>query len=467
MKKIIFNIRNRGLLFISLSLLFAALYACDSFVEVDLPKSQLTNEAVFSDYATADAALKDIYAKIRDRGILTGTNSGISNQLGNYTDEITAYGNLSNLSTKFYNNALLPSSVEVAEYWNSTYNLIYAANAVIEGTAVSKTLTDQQKDQLQGEALFIRAFSHFYLVNLFGDIPYIVETDYRKNSTVIRIPSETVFQNIISDLENALLKLSGNYDNLQRIRINKLVCRSFLARVYLYNKMYAESSNEASAVINESSLFSLEQNLDDVFLIGSKEIIWQLQSSNSGVNTLEAATFIFDSAPPPVVALNSVLVNSFPVNDLRLNHWVKSVSNDDANFYHVFKYKEKNFTGTSKEYSVVFRLAEQYLIRSEARARQGDLIGAKEDLNKIRARAGLAPTAAVTQQHILQAVLQERRWELFTEYGHRFFDLKRFDAIDSVLSLVKPGWNTTDSLFPLPQGELSANPNLRPQNSGY
>ncbi|MNS80528.1 SusD family protein [compost metagenome] len=113
------------------------------------------------------------------------------------------------------------------------------------------------------------------------------------------------------------------------------------------------------------------------------------------------------------------------------------------------------------------RLSEQYLIRAEVRAQQGDLIGAKEDLDAIRNRAGLPQTTAGTKQEILDAILQERRWELFTEYGHRFFDLKRSGKIDAVLSITKTGWNTTDVLFPLPQNELSINPNLLPQNSGY
>jgi hypothetical protein len=108
-----------------------------------------------------------------------------------------------------------------------------------------------------------------------------------------------------------------------------------------------------------------------------------------------------------------------------------------------------------------------YLIRAEARAHSGDLIGAKEDLNTIRHTAGLADTSADTQDEILDAILQERRLELFTEFGHRFFDLKRFNRIQSVLSAAKPGWDAHDDLFPIPEAELSLNPKLLPQNPGY
>jgi hypothetical protein len=452
--------------FLCLSI-FIMLGSCESFVEVNLPKSQLTNTAVFQDYETADAALTDIYSNIRDKGILTGAYTGISNQLGNYADDLTAYGNPSNQSLAFYNNALLSSSSNIADYWNSSYNQIYAANAIIEGVESSKNLSADNKNQLQAEAFFIRALSHFYLVNLFGDIPYIKETDYRKNSVVSKITVEQVYQNIISDLENAIRLLPEDFEISQRVRPNKFTFRALLARVYLYNKSYPEAANEASAILNQTGLYSLENDLNDVFLIDSKETIWQLQSPVAGQNTLEGGFFIFTAGPPSLTALNMNLVNSFVENDLRRINWIKTVTDDNSVWYHPNKYKEKDNTPSSKEYSVLLRLSEQYLIRSEARAMQGDLIGAKEDLNKIRQRAGLENTSAVSQQEIITAVLQERRWEFFTEQGHRFFDLKRVGRIDSVLSLVKSGWNSTDTLFPIPQNELSTNPNLRPQNAGY
>lgn len=443
------------------------LNSCDSFVEVDLPKSQLTNVTVFEDYATANAALTDIYSKIRDRGCLSGSYSGLSNQLGNYTDELTPYGNPSNPSLVFYNNSLLPSNSNVAEYWNSSYNQIYSANAIIEGTGTSTSMSIENKKQLQGEALFIRALSHFYLVNLFGDIPYIKETDYRKNSIIKRMPIQEVYENIIQDLKNSGSLLSEVYSENDRTRPNKFIVKALLARTYLYNKMYAEAANEASALLNQTDLFDLEQDINKVFLIPSKETIWQLQPSAAGQNTLEAGLFIFESGPPPFIALSTSLVNSFSSNDLRRSNWIREVTDGSTIWYHTYKYKEENFTAISKEYSVVFRLVEQFFIRAEARTYQGDLIGAKEDLNKIRNRSGLSNTTAVTQQEILDAILQERKWELFTEHGQRFFDLKRHNKLDTTFSAIKPGWNSTDNQFPIPQNELSTNPNLRPQNSGY
>lgn len=461
------SLNKKTSFFINLILLLFVINSCDSFVDVELPASQLNSSGVFGDYATANAALTSIYSKIRDKGLLTGNSSGLSNKLGNYTDEMIPFGLPSNTSFNFYNNSILPTTPEMQEYWNATYTQIYASNAIIEGLSNSTGLSPEQKNQLTGEALFIRALSHFYLVNLFGDIPYITQTDYRKNSSVSKIQIKEVYGHITKDLEESYLLLTEKYSTLQRIRPNRYAVRALLARTYLYNGEYAKASNESSYLLNQTNQFKLEQNLDKVFLINSPETIWQLQSAASGQNTQEALNFIFVSGPPNSVALNTYLVNSFSTDDLRRFRWIKSITKGTSTWFHPFKYKEQNPTPSSVEYSIVFRLAEQYLIRAEARANEGDLIGAKEDLNKIRNRAGLQNTSANDKEEILSSILQERRWELFSEHGHRFFDLKRFNKLDIQLSPIKSGWKNSNALFPIPQNELSTNPNLRPQNSGY
>lgn len=446
---------------------FTIITACDSFVETDLPKSQLTSSSVFENYETANAALMNIYAKLRDTGMLAGVNTGLSNALGCYTDEITAYGTPANGGMPFYNNALLPGSAVISGLWNTSYNQIYAANALIEGLEKSSGLTPENKKQLLGEALFLRAAVHFYLTNIFGDVPYVRTTDYKQNNTAVKTAQAVIYQNIIAELQTAGSMLPETYSSSARSRVNKLVCRALLARVYLYNKSYTEAANEASALLNNTGLYTLEADLDKVFLINSKETIWQFESAAAGQNTNEGTTFIFTAGPPGSTALNSVLVNSFSTQDRRKSKWINTISKENETWYHSFKYKERSNTPVSKEYSVVLRLAEQYLIRAEARAHQGDLIGSKEDLNKIRSRAGLQDTEAVSKETLLEAVLKERRWELFTEHGHRFFDLKRFNQLNEALGNIKTGWNTEDRLFPLPQNELGTNPNLLPQNPGY
>jgi hypothetical protein len=439
--------------------------ACDSFLEVEQPKSQLTSSTVFKDYTTANAAMADVYSKIRDRGLLTGSQFGLSNQLGNYSDELAFYGAPTNATSEFYANTVLPSNSTLELFWNNSYNQIYGANAVLEGVQTA-TFDTQDKAQLQGEALFVRALLHFYLLQLFGDVPYIQTTDYKTNSTVTRMASNEVYTHIIADLKNAEGLLLPSYSTTERVRANSFVVKAILARVYLYKGSWEDANKMATAVIENNSLYVFENNLDKVFLKNSTEAIWQFMPTVTGKNTDEAIVFNFTSGPPPLVALSESLINSFTVTDLRKLHWTKTVSNGNGIWYSPYKYKEPRNTSSSREYTMILRLTEQYFVRAEARAELGNLIGAKEDLNKIRKRAGLSDIVATSKEEILEVILQERRKELFSEYGHRFFDLKRAGKLDLILS-TKPGWNTNDILLPIPKSELSVNPNLAPQNPGY
>lgn len=438
---------------------------CDSFVEVDLPSGQLTASAVFEDYTTANAAMADVYSGLRSSGILSGGSSGLSNLMGNYADELDYYGSTGGI-TPFYNNSLTATDGTVAALWNTSYHEIYSANAIIEGVTGSTGLQQAQRDHLTSEALFIRAIVHFYLMNLYGAIPYITNTDYEANRYAVRAPVDEVYQNLINDLTQAQALLPEEYTAPERTTVNKAAATALLARVYLYHGDWAEAANAASAVLNSSD-YAIENDINATFLKGSMSTIWQFKPIAEGVNSDEGGLFVFTSGPPPVVALREELVSAFEPGDQRRAHWIGTVTDGTAIWYYANKYKEQGITGTSLEYSIVLRLAEQYLIRAEARARQGELIGAKEDLNVIRHAAGLGDTDAVSQQEVLDAIQRERRVELFAEYGHRFFDLKRNGLLDATLGTVKPGWNNTDQLFPVPEAELLLNPNLASQNPGY
>lgn len=457
-----------GMVFDALWILALAtmMSACDDFVDVDLPNSQLTSNTVFEEKATANAAMTDIYSKIRDAGLLTGSAAGLSHLLGNYADELDFYGDPQNGAVAFYHNSLIASNADVKSLWDSSYNQIYSANAVIEGVQQSVHLPVSDQNQLKGEALFVRALLHFYLTNLYGDIPYITTTDYEQNRHALKMPVASVYAACKADLEQAISLLPEAYLSADRVRPNKYAAHGLLARVNLYAGLWDEASNEASAVLNSTGLYSLEEDLDKTFLKESTSTVWQLAPGFSNGNTLESGTFNFTIGPPPLSALTLGFMSSFTSDDQRKTHWTQEVTDGTNSWHHSFKYKYSD-TGSSLEYSIILRLDEIYLIRAEARAHSGDLIGAKEDLNRIRHTAGLTDTTALTQQEILDAILRERQLELFTEFGHRFFDLKRFNKIQSVLSEVKTGWDPHDALFPIPEVELSLNPNLKPQNTGY
>lgn len=443
------------------------LNGCDSFTETDLPKSQLIKTAVFQDVKTATAALSDCYAQMRDYSMITGNSDGISSLMGNYADELTYYGVGDAPLQHFYNHTVLPSNSGVSVLWNSGYNQIYAANAIVEGVENSTAITGDNRNRLKGEALFIRAFIHCYLVNFFGDIPYITTTNYKTNTAVSRQPETVVYEKIIADLLEAKDLLPETYTSAQRIRPNKYTAGALLARVYLYTGKWQLAENEATNIINKTALYKWQEDLDRVFLKDSPATIWQLHPGVAGLNTIEGRSFIFNSTPPSIEAVSQELLDAFETGDERKNHWLGSISDGTDTYYFPFKYKLDTNTGTAQEYSIIFRLEEQYLIRAEARAHLDNLTEAQDDINKIRQRAGLADTTVNTSQDLLQVILQERRIELFTEFGHRWFDLKRTGQANAILSTIKPAWKNSDTLLPLPESELLVNSNLQPQNPGY
>lgn len=447
-----------------------SLLSCKKFVTIDLPNSMMSSEAVYNSDVTATAAALGMYQKLIKITSFAASGSDYSvTLLGAISaDELDNY-----LVThvEIANNDMTAITGPVASLWSSAYEIIYVSNAVMEGISKSTTLSDVTKKQLEGEASFVRAFCHFYLVNLFGDVPLATTTDYRVNAVASRTPVATVYEQIIKDLENARVLLSDNYITAHRARINKTAATALLARVYLYLGEWAKAETLATSIIDNNTQFKLETNLDNVFLAESKEAIWQLVADANYYNSYEGQYWIL-TFDPWMVSLNTSFVeNSFEPGDQRKDKWIGSYDNGTKVFYYAFKYKVKYNTGPMhSENPAVLRLAEQYLIRAEARARLNKLTGANSaetDINAIRNRAGLPNTTAATQPQLLSAIEQERKVELFTEWGHRWFDLIRTGRADAVLGPVKPAWQSTDKLFPIPEVEMNNDPNLRPQNPGY
>src|SRR5712671_6263028 len=114
---------------------------------------------------------------------MASINSGLYPGLS--ADELTSYSTDPNFD-QFYTNNLLPSNANLTGYWSDSYQYIYGANSIIDGLAKSNTVNASVKQQLTGEARFIRAFCYFYLTNLFGDVPLILTTDYTKNAMAFR-----------------------------------------------------------------------------------------------------------------------------------------------------------------------------------------------------------------------------------------------------------------------------------------
>lgn len=442
-----------------------SLVSCKKFVAIDPPTTQLVSETVFAKDQTAIAAQLAIYARMEGDGLVYQQiiYPGLS------ADEFTNYST-GTFSIDLATNNLTSENSIVLNLWTNYYKYIYQANAVIEGVTNSATISETVKQQLLGESRFVRAFCHYYLTSLFGDIPIVRNTDYRINSQLSRSPASEVLNFIEQDLIAAVSLLStsyldaGNLPTTEKVRPNKHTAQALLARLYLLTGQWDKAEASASAVLNGN--YQLLTNLDNVFLKNSNEAIWQLQSVVPGYNSYPGAQLILTTTPN-VVSLDTNLVKSFVVTDKRRQQWVKSITVSSKTYYYPFKYKVRQNASTITEYSMVFRISELFLLRAEARFRLGDLNGAHADLNQIRIRAGLPALSGLSGNALMDSIIQERKFELFAEYGDRWLTLKRTGEVNNVLPLIKgSNWNPTDALYPIPLAEILKNNQLT-QNPGY
>jgi len=475
--------------------------SCEKLVVVPPPTNSIAENNVYTNDATAISVLTALYSSMNAKDInpIQGTGS-IALYTGLSSDEFTLYSGITDPThIAYYVNALqvniLPGSG--SDHWAPLYNNVFKCNAAIEGLGASTGLTPAVKQQLLGEAKFMRAFYYFYLVNLYGDVPLPLTTDPKVNSLLARTPKAQVYQQMIADLKDAQNLLSTNYldatllsTTTERVRPTEWAADALLARVYLYSGDWINAEAQATAVINNASLYSLVA-LNSVFLKNSQEAIWQLQPTDINFNTTEARALVIPATGPSTggvvdnpVYLSANLLKSFEPGDQRgvYGNWVDTVSFQPTSTTYdtvVFPYKYKVNTSPGvtsasgmTEYFMMLRLGEQYLIRTEARAQQNNIGGAQSDLNIIRTRAGLSNTSAGDQASLLTAILHERQVELFSEWGHRWFDLKRTGNVDAVMSVITPQkaggapWNSYQQLYPLPLSDLQQAPNLV-QNSGY
>lgn len=471
------RLRNCIKAFLLLPLLILAV-SCEKLLEVDTPPTSPLRTQVFSDDAMAEAAVRGIYSHFMGSNSCNGYR--ISRWGGFSADELTYFGTNVNI-VQFEENSLLADNSYISQLWTYAYTIIYRANAVIKGVAASNDISADANTQFTGEALFLRAFVHFYLVNLFGDIPLVTETDYLVNTKITRTPVATVYQQIEADLQEAVELLQDDYPSAGRYRANKAVALALLARVYLYQEKWADAESTATTVLDNTAYMLVD--FSQITLPGNNEAIWQMSNYNERPYTHEGS-YLYGNLYSNTNAKNALrddfvgtdlLPGVFEEGDARKTAWVYL---DRYYKAYMVPYKYRSYTSLAttnpddsrEENSTVLRLAEQYLIRAEARAQQGKLDLAIADLDVIRARAELPLIAdtnsGISQSDLLDAIMQERRVELFTEWGHRWFDLKRTGKAVTVLGTIKTGFTANDLLYPIPESELNKNPFLE-QNTGY
>lgn len=404
----------------------------------------------------------------------------------------------------------------VRQFWPYWYQVISAANSAIAG-AESLALPEDQINPLIGEARFVRAFSYYHLVRVFGDVPYLdfFISDPAEVVNISKTPAAQIYQNILADLEFAKQWLPDQQPSDVRSRPTKGTAASYLASLHLTLHDYQKAYDEAKWVIDNKDLFNyeLEPDFQNLFRAelqdGLEETIFSLdflglQNGSGGAN---------DDLMPPMTGIRgadelgwSVAVPSMAVyNTWDPRDYRKEVSMTDTALVggvltpytqfqntkrpHIAKYRrfpgESNAEGRYSDHNyAAMRYAEVLLIAAEALAEisGGSNAEAEGYVNQVRERARNwagrmtsfpenVPTGLPKDQFI-DLVLEERRLELAFEYS-RWYDIKRRQLGLEVFTgpnSLEPHPNfdpSRDYLMPLPRTELAINPNLLPQNPGY
>jgi len=438
------------------------------------PPTNITRDQVFADSATAMTAVAGVYS-------FTPGGGGIPYQDGNFTfstslsahEIVNTSGSYGDYG-QFYNYNVTPLNEEINGLWTAPYTEIYQVNDILENIKDNSHLSASFIKQITGEMEVVRAFCYFNLTNLFGNVPLVTTTDYATNATSPRVPVAEIYKQIEADLNDAVKKLPSTYPSNSpgHVRVNLYTAIALQSKVHLYQGNWQAAYAEADSVINSGN-FSLLTDLNSVFLDGSNEAVWQVPVENAYQGTMEAGNFLpYDSSSLPSYVITDSLINQFEAGDLRMADWMGVNVVNGKNVYFPTKYKDRSPTTPATDY-MLLRYADIYLIHAESAAQLNNLATAMADVNTIRARAGLGASKAnaASQSAVLAAVRKERRTEMFTEFGGRWFDLNRTAGdtkypANGQVAAVLPGYQSFDALYPVPQAQLQLNHNLT-QNPGY
>ena len=472
--------------------------ACNKFLDIEPPSNNIWVNNASEDsiiYKTADeveTALAGVYADFRNEYF-----------------ELDCYIIGDAQSDDAYAGADNPWMFEVDDYncnalnglvardWRYIYGTIGLANIVINNVMAcpDPALTTERKNEVLGEASFIRAYMYFQAVQIWGEVPLQLKEVKSISADILpeiypllfpaRSPVDSVYAQIIKDLEVAVAYVKPTAPNKGYVTTGAV--NAILSKVYatMQPHDYAKVSQYCDAVINGP--YSLLENYEDLWNNTDEntvESIFEVNyegtatNANWGVNMFlrlfgqsdwkkfnipsNDLVKAFDDEGDIVRKTNSIKFSDECFPD---NYWPQD------NYPFIWKWR---INGNNSPQNYIFlRLADIILLKAEALNEMGDVNGAAALVNQIRSRADLPNTTASSQADMRLAIEKERRLELAFE-GIRWFDLKRNGrAIEVINNAVdgngnKMGYNLTENrlVWPIPQGELDINTSLV-QNPGY
>lgn len=400
-----------------------------------------------------------------------------------------------------------PTNDRIYNAWSAIYNAIAKANVVIEQAPnVQRLLTDERREQIIGEAYFLRSYHYFTLARLFGGVPLILESVKSGDPGVVnvfRATEEETYAQIIADLKLAAEKLPNDYgtdSSVNKARATKGAAYALLAKAYAQQPMpeWGQVVNYADLVINSPAGYQLLGSYADLFdgahynnsesiieiqYLGGNEGSWapqmHLPPSKSGdtwrkfVTPSHDLVDAYDAEGDVVRKDANILFEEIP-------YWADEYWGNANGSTIPFNYKWKNAMGwASSDHVYLLRLADIILLKAEALNNQGQSGAAADLVDQIRLRANIGVLAAnvrASQDLMKTAILNERRLELAQE-AHRWDDLVRNNVAVQTMNAVDDldlrtgnsvNYNMQDYeiFLPIPQRELNRNPNLV-QTTGY
>lgn len=499
-----------------LILMIAALLA-SSCELTKMPQGSINSENALNSLGDAMKFRSDIYLDLRDY-LGSGYPVYVQELM---TDSFHASIMFGNRNGEYYKWEWTSTFGYVEEIWSRAYYNVTLANFLEQGIGRLMEQGDMSSDDIGqlnvilGEAAFLKAMSMFTVAQLYcknynastasSDLGAIllnapVENPGDISSYEGRSSLEDTYKYIEENISVAEQKLSGVNGETGSQYITKDAVSALKARVALFKGDYATAASVASALV-ESGTYPLIDNLEDFNNLWTNdsgdECIVQYwagfaEGSLPDSNNYDYIEYSTSGTYSPNYIPEQWIIDSYTEEDIRFQSWFKQLDvvygNITGNVYVFFKYpgNPELCSSVSDYINKVkpFRIAEQYLIASEAYAMNGNESLANKYLNALR--AARIPGYQATEysgDELIEQVKKERTKELYGE-GFRFTDLKRWNqgfarsqAQDSQIINNAGGSNTEllakdagDArwLWPIPQAEIDANPQMKgQQNPGY
>jgi hypothetical protein len=491
-----------------------ALTACKKNFLDRMPQGQYTQE----DYpypggsGPYDTYLNGAYSELRSFNVHSQSFIAATSIRSDDADKGSTPGDGGANAIDMDNFPVSPSNGYANTLWLGYYSLINKANIVIDQIKNNDAIVaDQnQKNQAEAEARFLRGYGYFMLVRLFGSVPIVdTVTSSVSQSNISQSTAAQVYSFIEQDLQFAAGNLPLSWDPLKFPgRLTSGAANGMLAKVYLTEGKWQLAMTTAGLVIN-SGQYNLSTPYDKIFREdgeNSKESVFEVQATASAAipsaNGIQYAQIqgIRGSGSwdlgwgwnTPSVQLEA----AYEPGDPRKNRTILYTSTPDTTYKTIYgedipkglpnpRYNNKVYTNPAIRASIgnrfgywfnlrVLRYADVVLMYAEAANESGNSAEALEKLEWVRARARagnnaiLPPITTTDQNELRDAIRHERRVELGMEH-ERFFDLVRWGIAATTLNAAgKTNFNDNrDVLLPIPQTQIDLSKGVLKQNPNY